>query len=73
MTQRTAWTDVADECPLRLPESVHASGERFHGCLKRYPGKVLCFHLSTLLPGDWEPTQAQERADTEGNNGYKHQ
>lgn len=66
---------LALECPRRILDVLHESGEHAHYTTPRFPGKVLCFHRSSEVPGDCEPTPAQiafwnaTAADAQGATG----
>jgi hypothetical protein len=66
MPYHAAWLAVTLECPRRIMEALHQSGDYRHGTTPRFPGKVLCCHKDTPLPEGWEPTQAQKMAFQEG-------
>ena len=62
MSNHDAWQSVARECPCRIIQQLHQSGEYHHGFSARFPGKILCFHRGDPLPAGWTPTPAQEAA-----------
>ena len=59
MTDAEALTGLAHECPRKIMGMLHAQGQYFHFTSPRFPGKVLCFHKDSELPGDCTPTDAQ--------------
>ncbi len=59
MSQDEAWVQLARECPRKILGTLHRQGRYVHGTSSRFPGKVLCFHCDSPLPGDWTPTPAQ--------------
>ncbi|MFO0841086.1 MAG: hypothetical protein U0797_01640 [Gemmataceae bacterium] len=61
MTDEEALTQLAQECPRKILGLLHAKGHYLHCTSPRFPGKVLCFHKDSELPGDCTLTQAQAR------------
>ncbi len=59
MTDDEALRQLAQECPRRIVGHLHARGQYLHCTTGRFPGKVLCFHKDSEVPGDCELTEAQ--------------
>lgn len=59
MTDDEALTQLAHECPRKILGLLHAKGHYLHCTSARFPGKILCFHKDSELPGDSALTQAQ--------------
>jgi hypothetical protein len=59
MTDDEALAQLAHECPRKILGLLHAKGHYLHCTSARFPGKVLCFHKDSELPGDSALTQAQ--------------
>jgi hypothetical protein len=59
MTDDEALNQLAQECPRKILGLLHARGHYLHCTSARFPGKVLCFHKDSELPGDCVPTPAQ--------------
>lgn len=59
MTDDEALQQLAQECPRKILGLLHVKGHYVHCTSARFPGKVLCFHKDSELPGDCIPTTAQ--------------
>lgn len=59
MTYEEALKQLERECPCKILGLLHAHGHYVHCTSARFPGKVLCFHKDSEVPGDCEPTVAQ--------------
>ena len=59
MTDEEALAQLAHECPRKIMGLLHAKGHYLHCTSARFPGKVLCFHKESELPGDCVLTPAQ--------------
>lgn len=59
MTDEEALQQLSRECPRKIMGLLHASGHYLHCTSARFPGKVLCFHHDSEVPGDCELTPAQ--------------
>lgn len=59
MSDDEALDQLAAECPRKILGLLHAKGQYVHCTSARFPGKVLCFHKESELPGDCVPTPAQ--------------
>ncbi len=59
MTDDEALVQLATECPRKILGLLHANGQYLHYTSARFPGKVLCFHKDSELPGDCVLTPAQ--------------
>lgn len=59
MTDEDALNQLGRECPRKIMGLLHAKGHYVHCSSKRFPGKVLCFHLESEIPGDCSLTAAQ--------------
>jgi hypothetical protein len=59
MTDDEALTQLAHECPRKILGLLHAKGHYLHCTSARFPGKILCFHKDSELPGDSALTRAQ--------------
>lgn len=59
MTDEQALTQLAHECPRKILGLLHAKGHYLHCTSARFPGKILCFHKDSELPGDCALTPAQ--------------
>jgi hypothetical protein len=74
MTDDEALEQLARECPRRILGRLHAWGQYYHCTSERFPGKVLCIHKDSEVPGDCVPTEAQAHfhaapADAQGATG----
>ncbi len=71
MTDEEALEQLAQECPRKILGLLHAKGHYLHCTSARFPGKVLCFHKDSEVPGDCELTAAQAhfRHDEGGAQG----
>ena len=59
MTDEEALQQLAQECPRKILGMLHAKGHYLHCTSSRFPGKVLCFHKDSEVPGDCTLTAAQ--------------
>jgi hypothetical protein len=59
MTDEEALRQLGLECPRKIMGMLHARGHYLHCTSARFPGKVLCFHKDSDLPGDCVLTCAQ--------------
>jgi hypothetical protein len=59
MTDDEALQQLALECPRKIMGMLHVRGQYLHCTSARFPGKVLCFHKDSEIPGDCFPTPAQ--------------
>lgn len=59
MTDVEALGLLSQECPRKIMGLLHARGQYLHCTCDRFPGKVLCFHCESEVPGDCELTEAQ--------------
>jgi hypothetical protein len=69
MTDDDAIRQLALECPRKIMGMLHAKGHYIHCTSARFPGKVLCFHKDSELPGDAVPTKAQAHFWQGGTKG----
>ena len=59
MTEDDALRQLSQECPRKIMALLHARGDYLHFTSTRFPGKVLCFHKDSEIPGDCALTPAQ--------------
>jgi hypothetical protein len=68
MNDDEALSQLAQECPRRIMGLLHAKGHYFHCTSPRFPGKVLCVHKDSELPGDCILTPAQAHFWPDGSS-----